>query len=71
MGNKEFGFVKEKSHLRSLEMTKKTIVKGIRAKPSFWEKCDNVAKSENIDRNKLIIRVVNEYIKKQGDCNDK
>lgn len=39
-----------------------TIVKGVRAKQSFWDNCDLVAKKENIDRNKLIIREVSNYI---------
>lgn len=40
----------------------KTIVKGIRANQEFFDKCDLVAKSEGVDRNKLIVRVVSEYI---------
>jgi hypothetical protein len=40
----------------------KTVVKGIRASQEFFDKCDLVAKSEGVDRNKLIIRVVSEYI---------
>ena len=40
----------------------KTVVKGIRASQEFFDKCDLVAKAEGVDRNKLIIRVVNKYI---------
>lgn len=40
----------------------KTVVKGIRASQEFFDKCDLVAKAEGVDRNKLIIRVVSEYI---------
>ena len=40
----------------------KTIVKGIRASEEFFDKCDLVAKAEGVDRNKLIIRVVSEYL---------
>ena len=39
----------------------KTVVKGLRASREFFDKCDLVAKSEGVDRNKLIIRVVSEY----------
>lgn len=42
----------------------KTVVKGIRASQEFFDKCDLVAKAEGVDRNKLIIRVVNEYCQK-------
>ena len=40
----------------------KTVVKGIRASQEFFDKCDLVAKAEGVDRNKLIVRVVNKYI---------
>lgn len=40
----------------------KTIVKGIRASQEFFDKCDLVAKAEGVDRNKLIVRVVEEYL---------
>lgn len=40
----------------------KTVVKGLRASQVFFDKCDLVAKTEGIDRNKLIVRVVNKYI---------
>lgn len=40
----------------------KTVVKGIRASQEFFDKCDLVAKSEGVDRNKLIVRVVGEYV---------
>lgn len=42
----------------------KTVVKGIRAEQSFFDKCDLVAKAEGVDRNKLIVRVVDEYCDK-------
>ena len=42
-------------------MASKTVVKGIRASQEFFDKCDLVAKSEGVDRNKLIVRVVSEY----------
>lgn len=52
--------------------TEKTIVRGIRAKQSFWDKCDLMAKKEGIDRNKLIIREINNYFKKcEANKNDK
>ena len=38
-----------------------TVVKGLRASQEFFDKCDLVAKAEGIDRNKLIVRVVDEY----------
>jgi hypothetical protein len=40
----------------------KTVVKGIRASQEFFDKCDLVAKSEGVDRNKLIVRVVEDYL---------
>ena len=40
----------------------KTVVKGIRASQEFFDKCDLVAKAECVDRNKLIVRVVSEYV---------
>lgn len=40
----------------------KTVVKGLRASQEFFDKCDLVAKGEGVDRNKLIVRVVNKYI---------
>lgn len=39
----------------------KTVVKGLRASQEFFDKCDLVAKSEGVDRNKLIVRVMREY----------
>lgn len=39
----------------------KTIVKGVRASQEFFDKCDLVAKSQNTDKNKLIVRVMSEY----------
>lgn len=51
---------------------KTTIVKGIRAKQSFWDNCDLVAKKESIDRNKLIIREVSNYIlQNNGEIDEK
>ena len=43
----------------------KTVVKGIRASQEFFDMCDLVAKCENIDRNKLIIKAVCDYVKKE------
>ena len=40
----------------------RTIVRGIRAEKSFFEKCDLVAKAEGVDRNKLIVRLVEDYL---------
>ena len=40
----------------------KTVVKGIRASQEFFDKCDLVAKAEGVDRNKLIIRCVEECL---------
>lgn len=45
-------------------MSNKTVVKGIRASQEFFDKCDLVAKAENVDRNKLIIRVMSKYCEK-------
>lgn len=51
---------------------KTTIVKGVRAKQSFWDNCDLVAKKESIDRNKLIIREVSNYISQNnGEIDEK
>ena len=46
----------------------KTVVKGIRASQEFFDKCDLVAEAEGVDRNKLIVRVINEYCKDIIDC---
>ena len=40
----------------------KTVVKGLRASQEFFDKCDLVAKAEGVDRNKLIVRVVEDYL---------
>lgn len=40
----------------------KTVVKGIRASEEFFDKCDIIAKTEGIDRNKLIVNLVSDYI---------
>ncbi len=47
----------------------KTVVKGLRADKSFFEKCDRVAKAEQTDRNKLIVRVMTEYCKRKENKN--
>lgn len=58
------------SRLASLEMIRgknsvaKTVVKGLRAEQSFFDRCDLVAKAEGVDRNKLIVRVMSEYLDK-------
>jgi hypothetical protein len=38
-----------------------TVVKSLRAEQSFFDMVDLVAKSENLTRNELIVRVVSEY----------
>ena len=38
-----------------------TVVRGIRATDEFWSKCDIVARLENTDRNKLIVKIMNDY----------
>lgn len=43
-------------------LSSKTVVKGIRAEQEFFDKCDLVAKAEGIDRNKLIVGCVEEYL---------
>lgn len=40
----------------------KTVVKSLRAEKEFFDKCDLVARAEGIDRNKLIVRCVEEYL---------
>jgi hypothetical protein len=57
------------SRLASLEIKGendmgKTVVRGLRASQSFFDRCDLIAKEKGIDRNKLIIMVVNEYCEK-------
>ena len=42
----------------------KTVVKGLRASQEFFDKCDLVAKAEGMDRNKLIVGCVEEYLDK-------
>lgn len=44
----------------------KTVVKGIRASQEFFDKCDLVAKVEGVDRNKLIVGVVTDYLEAYG-----
>lgn len=38
-----------------------TVVRGIRATDMFWEKCNIIARLEKTDRNKLIVKVMEEY----------
>lgn len=38
--------------------SRKTVVKGLRASKEFFDKCDALAKSQGIDRNKLIVGLV-------------
>lgn len=45
--------------------SKLTTVRSIRASKEFWEKVKQVAKSENTDTNKLIIKAVLEYFDKE------
>lgn len=47
---------------RNCGLRERTVVKGIRAKPSFFDKCDLVAKSENCTRNELVVRFVSDYL---------
>ena len=44
----------------------KTVVKGLRASQEFFDKCDLVAKAEGVDRNKLIVSVVTDYLEAYG-----
>ena len=41
-----------------------TQVKGVRAKPKFWQAVSSVAKTENKSTNKLIVDVVENYCEK-------
>ena len=50
--------------IRGKNSVAKTVVKGLRAEQSFFDRCDLVAKAEGVDRNKLIVRVVSEYLDK-------
>lgn len=43
----------------------KTVVRGVRAEQSFFDKCDDIAEAEQTNRNELIVRVVNEYCEVQ------
>lgn len=45
--------------------SKLTTVRSIRASKEFWEKVKQVAKSENTDTNKLVIKAVLEYFDKE------
>jgi predicted DNA-binding ribbon-helix-helix protein len=42
--------------------SKLTVVKSLRASKEFWDKADKTAKKEKTDRNKLIVKVVSEYL---------
>jgi metal-responsive CopG/Arc/MetJ family transcriptional regulator len=42
--------------------SKITVVKSLRASQEFFDKCDLIAKAEGVDRNKLIVRIVGEYL---------
>ncbi len=48
---------------------RKTVVRGLRASQTFWERCDKVAESENMTRNEFILFVVNEYLSKKDEDN--
>lgn len=52
-------------------MSYKTTVRGIRASQSFFDKCDKVAKKQGLDRNKLIVKIVQEYLDKVAVQNDR
>lgn len=43
------------------KIKKITVVRGIRATDMFWEKCNIIARLEKTDRNKLIVKVMEEY----------
>ena len=49
----------------------KTVVKGLRAEQSFFDKVESVAKAENISKNELIVRVMSEYCDKKENENVK
>jgi predicted DNA-binding ribbon-helix-helix protein len=38
-----------------------TVVRGIRATDSFWDKCDEIAKKEGLNRNQLVVNVIEKY----------
>jgi predicted DNA-binding ribbon-helix-helix protein len=42
----------------------KTRVRGIRAKPEFWQKCDKVAKIKGTNANSLIVTIINKHCDK-------
>ncbi len=56
-----------KPYDKKIERTKssKTIVRSIRASKEFWEKVEQMAKNENTDTNKLVVKVVKEYCEKE------
>lgn len=45
--------------------SKRTVVRGVRAEQSFWERCDKVAREKGITRNALILKIINTYLKKE------
>lgn len=45
--------------------SKLTKVRSVRATDEFWRKCDIMARLEKTDRNKLIVRVLNNYFNKK------
>lgn len=49
-----------------MQNSEKTVVKGIRASQSFFDKCDEVARKNGMTRNALIVSAVYSYCTK---CN--
>lgn len=49
----------------------KTRVRSIRASEGFWRDCKKCAKSKKTDVNKLIVGVVEKYLKEQNKSNEK
>ncbi len=49
---------------------RKTVVRGLRASQTFWERCDTAAENANMTRNEFILFIVNEYLEKvcSNDC---
>lgn len=45
--------------------SKLTKVRSVRATDEFWRKCDIMARLEKTDRNKLIVKVLNNYCNKK------
>lgn len=48
-----------------------TVVRGVRAEQSFFDKCDTIADIEDTNRNELIVRVVTDYCEKIEKSLDK